>query len=233
MVPMSYVRNAVRAEARTLSAAELKKILAFTGLRRDAFRDHMLISLALGTALRELEIRGLDVRDVAAGPKDIRPKIQLRTFARKGRPKPATGRAAKASAIAKAALVEAKRQRVFIPKSVRRKLIAYLAWKKRNGEPVGPDAPLFVGRWNAAGEHQRLSVRAIRWIWRTWQQRAELQTIYTFHELRHTSLTNLYRVTGDLVVVMKQARHMSVETTKIYTHPGDDEIAAAVDKLTA
>ena len=221
-----YVRGAVRGEPRTLSPAEQAKILKVTGQRRDAFRDHMLISLALGTGLRENEIRSLDVRDVATDKKEIRSKIHLRTFARKG------GRELDKAATA----AEAKRQRVFVPKSVRRKLAVFLKWKKKNGEPIGPDAPLFVGRWSPRVKdlrNARLAVRSIRWIWRTWQQRAGFESLYTFHELRHTSLTMLYRVTKDLMVVMKQARHASVETSKIYTHKADHEIAADVDKLIA
>lgn len=223
-----YVRGAVKGEPRTLSPAEQAKILKVTGQRRDAFRDHMLISLALGTALRENEIRSLDVRDVATDKKEIRSKIQLRTFARKGTGGRVLDKAAEAA--------EAKRQRVFVPKMVRKKLSVFLAWKKKNGEPVGPDAPLFVGRWSPRIKdlrNARLAVRSIRWIWRTWQERAGFESLYTFHALRHTSLTNLYRVSKDLMVVMKQARHASVETSRIYTHKADHEIAGDVDKLIA
>lgn len=221
-----YVRGAVRGEPRTLSPAEQAKILKVTGQRRDAFRDHMLISLALGTGLRENEIRSLDVRDVATGPKEIKTRIQLRTFARKGKKK--LDRPAEAA--------EAKRQRVFVPKRVRAKLVVFLAWKKKNGEPVGPDAPLFVGRWSPRApdiRNARLALRTIRWIWRTWQQRAGFETLFSFHELRHTSFSNLYEQTKDLDLVRRQARHASINTSQIYVHLSDGEMSKAIDKLIA
>ena len=216
---MPYASNAVRAP-RALSAAEQKKVLKVSGEHVAGFRDHMILSLALGTGLRELEISALNVGDVARGPSEIRSRIQLTTFARKGRVRPGGA----------AAAVD---QRVFVPKIVRLKLRKFLAWKKREGEAVGKDAALF---WAPLGGHDvanggRISTRTIRYLFLQWQKRAGFERIFTFHELRHTALTNLYKATKDVLLVQQQARHASVTTTQMYSHVSEEDIRRAVDDM--
>ncbi|HEY8045547.1 MAG TPA: tyrosine-type recombinase/integrase [Streptosporangiaceae bacterium] len=48
------------------------------------------------------------------------------------------------------------------------------------------------------------------------------------HTIRHTFGTNLVRVGTDLVVVAELMGHHSLETTRLYTLPTDDDVAAAV-----
>lgn len=45
-----------------------------------------------------------------------------------------------------------------------------------------------------------------------------------FHLLRHTALTNLYRVTKDLRVVQETAGHKDPKTTAIYAHVSGEDI---------
>ena len=214
---MPYVANVVRT-ARALTHAEQKKVLKVSGEHAAGFRDHVILSMALTTALRESELAALNVGDVARGPNEIKSRIQLTTYARKGKMK---------------GPLSDVRQRVFVPKMTRAKLRKFLAWKKRNGEAVGKDAPLFWaprgGPDVAAGS--RVSTRTIRHMWRTWQKRAGIDRLYTFHELRHTALTNLYAATKDVLLVQQQARHASVTTTQIYSHVSEEEIRRAVDDL--
>jgi integrase/recombinase XerC len=192
-----------------MSRAEQIRVLKVSGEHIEGFRDHVIISLALGTGLRESELAALNVGDVASGPKEIRTKIELVAFARKGGPD-----------------ATRPRQRVFVPKLARRKLEKYLTWKKRNKEPVAGDAALFL-----SNRGDRIAVRTMRHLWRTWQKRARFEHLYTFHELRHTSLTNLYAATKDVLLVQKQARHASVTTTQIYAHVSDDNMRDAVEEL--
>lgn len=208
---MSYVRNAVKV-VRTLSPDEQKRILAITGQHRSGFRDHVLISIALGTALREHEIAALDIGDVLDSRGQPKTRIQLRTFAQKGKRKADAG-------------VD-KDQEVFIPKGTQRKLVRFFAWKKKNGEEVTADAPLFCSNTG-----DRLAMRTMRHLWRTWQQRAGFETLFSFHELRHTSLTNLWNATKDVLIVKRQARHKSVVTSQIYMHPSDNDQRKAVADL--
>ncbi len=222
---MAYVRNVIRS-ARVLSHAQQKKVMQVTGEHRAGFRDHVILSVALGTALRESEIAALNIGDVARGPNEIRGRIELKEFARKGQ----TTKAAGTKAAAPVA-----RQRVFVPKLVRVKLKKFLAWKKREGEPVGKDAPLFSARPGGALDGttaNRISKRLVRHIWRTWQKKAGFEPpFFTFHELRHTSLTNLYQSTKDLRLVQEQARHASINTTQIYAHVSEEQIRRAVEEM--
>jgi site-specific recombinase XerC len=209
---MSYVRQNARA-VRTLAPAEQRKLLDVTGEHVDGFRDHVTYSVALGTALREHEIAALNVGDIARGPSEIRSRIDLRVFSKKGEQRDDKRR-------------NRVRQRVFIPKACRLKLRKFIAWKKRKGEDVRPGAPLFMSERGT-----RLSERAMRYNFRVWQTRAGFDHLYTFHELRHTSLTNLYKATKDLLLVREQARHANVTTTEIYAHASDQDVRAAVDDL--
>ena len=52
-----------------------------------------------------------------------------------------------------------------------------------------------------------------------------------FHTLRHHACSAVYRQSKDLRLTQKFARHKSVVTTSIYTHPTDDELLRAVQGL--
>lgn len=207
---MSYAARTKR-PPRTLSDAEQAKLLKISGAKKDDFRDHVLFSLALGTGLREIEIVGLDVGDVA-GPNDrAKRMIQLRVYARKGRAKG----------------IDPKSQRVHLPDGTYYKLDKFL----RVGGADAPakryrDSPLFLSR-----EGHRLSTRRLREIFREWQKRAGFDHLYCFHELRHTAITNTYRATRNIRIAQQQARHVDIETTTIYEHASDQEVASAVRGL--
>lgn len=53
---MTAYADAIAKPPRTLTELEQKLLLKTTGEHRDGFRDHVLISLALGTGLREHEL---------------------------------------------------------------------------------------------------------------------------------------------------------------------------------
>lgn len=224
---MSYVKNAVRT-VRVLSAAERRKVLETIGKHRDGFRDYVIVSFALGTGTRENEIAALDVGDVATSPREIRSRVELRTFANKGR---------KSKAAAKpGAKTKPQTQRIFLGKHTRRLLLKFIGWKKRNGEPIGPTAPLFVAgvTSHAAGDHPRISTRAMRKNWRTWQVRAGFTApFFTFHELRHTFATALYAATKNAFLVQRAIRHKDISTTQVYTHVSDDELRRALEEQPA
>jgi integrase/recombinase XerC len=218
---MSYVRNALKI-VRTLSALEQRKALETIGTHRDGFRDYVIVSTALGTGLRETELAALDIGDVAdeigRGKLEVRRRVELRTFAHKG-PTPKKGRP--------------KTQRVFLSRLVRKKLAKFLLWKKREGESLAATAPLFcAGLSTHTGKAgARISDRAIRERWRTWQARAGFKApLFTFHELRHTFATTLAQRTKDPRYVQRALRHANIETTKIYMEVTDDELARALEE---
>lgn len=208
---MAYIKNAVRSAPRSMSLREQAQVLKATGEHVHGFRDHMIISMALGTALRESELSALNIGDVLTLHRDVRTQIELLVYARKGR-------------------TNARRketpQRVFIPKSARLKLEKFIDWKKKRKEPIGAADPLFLSEIG-----KRIANRTMRQIWQKWQQRAGIDPTYTFHELRHTALTNLYAATQDILLVQKQARHASVTSTQIYAHVSDAQSRAAIEDM--
>jgi len=67
---------------RTLTEVEQATLLKVTGEHRDGFCDHVLISLALGTGLREHELLALDCGDVFDDDGRARRRVTLRVFKR-------------------------------------------------------------------------------------------------------------------------------------------------------
>lgn len=215
---MSYAERTAR-PPRTLTDREVKKILKVTGEAKSGFRDHMIISLALGCALRQSEIVGLNVEDVA-GPDGLEPKraIQLRVFKRGG----------------KYGGTDPDFQRVHVPPATFYKLKKWLRseWKDRT---PSKGTPLFVAtHGNVTGPAgRRLSSRSVREMWQTWQRRAGFERHYNFHILRHTSISNIRRSTGDIRIAQRVARHVNIATTVRYDHVADEEIVQAIKGVIA
>jgi len=193
---------------RTLTDAEQAKLLKITGQHSDTFRDHVIFSLALGTALREGEICALDVRDVMRPDGHTKRSIQLRHFARKGNRDN----------------VDARSQIVHLPDGTFYKLEKYIRHSVSASEPG--TRPLFPSRQSA-----RLSTRRLRELFAEWQQRAGFDKPYRFHDLRHTAITNAYRASKNIRIAQRVARHARLDTTTRYEHASDQEVAAAVRGL--
>jgi integrase len=185
----------------TLTTDEQRAVLRVTQAN---LRDHLIVSLALGTGLRLAEIVGLDVGDVFAPDGTPRVRVRVRREVAKG------GRAAD----------------VFLPDRLVAKLRRFWRWKRERGEDLSPAAPLFA---NQSG--RRISKRRVQFAWATWQRRAGFDRVYGFHALRHTAVTNVYRASRDLFLAQRFARHVSPLTTTVYTHPSDQEVAGRVRGL--
>ena len=179
----------------TLTQAEQRLILRTTAKH---LRDHLIISLALGTGLRLGEIVGLNVGDVFNGNGRPRTRIRIR------------------SEIAK----RGKAGDVFLPDKLVAKLRRFRAFKKQREESLDSDAPLFCNQ-----SRNRISKRRVQFAWREWQKRAGFDRLYPFHCLRHSAVTNVYRATRDLFLAQRFARHVSPLTTTVYTHPSDEEMS--------
>ncbi len=178
----------------TLTQAEQRTILRATAKHP---RDHLIISMALGTGLRLGELTGLNVGDVYTPDGTPKVRVRIRREIAKG------GRAGD----------------VFLPDRLTPKLTRFRKWKIRRGERLDNAAPLFC-----AQSGRRLSKRRVQFMWRQWQERAGFDRLYPFHSLRHTSVTNVYRETRDLFLSQRFARHASPLTTTVYTHPSDEEL---------
>ena len=108
---------------------------------------------------------------------------------------------------------------MFLPDKLMGKLRRFRVFKKKRRESLNPDAPLFCNQ-----SRTRISKRRVQFAWRQWQRRAGFDRLYPFHCLRHSAVTNVYRVTRDLFLAQRFARHASPLTTTVYTHPSDDEM---------
>ena len=202
---MSYVDN-IALPPKTLTDLDQAKLLKVTGEHARGYRDHVLISMGLGTALRAHELIALDVGDVYDDDGPARRRVQLRVFKRSND--------------------DASSQQVFLPDALRAKLDKFFRWKKQRGQGLAADAPLFVSR-----NGNRLSDRQLRHAFKVWQERAGFERSFNFHALRHTACSNLYRRTRDIRLTQRFARHKSILTTSIYAHPSDEDLVRSVRDL--
>jgi integrase len=186
----------------TLTHSEQKAILRATARNP---RDHLIYSIALGTGLRLAEIVGLNVGDVYTP--EGRPRNRLRI-----RPEIAKG---------------GRKGDVFLPDALIVKLRKFWAHKATRREGLAPGDPLFCSQ-----SRVRISKRRVQFAFRTWQVKAGFDRLYPFHALRHTAVTNVYRVSRDLFLAQRFARHVSPLTTTVYTHPSDEELFERVRNLT-
>jgi integrase len=185
----------------TLTSDEQALILRVT---QSNVRDHVIVSMALGTGLRLAEIVGLDVGDVFATDGTPRVRVRIRKEIAKG------GRAAD----------------VFLPDRLVVKLKKYWTWKRRRGEALDADAPLFA---NQSG--RRISKRRVQHAWAAWQRKAGFDRVYPFHCTRHSAITAVYKATHDLFLAQRFARHASPLTTTAYTHPSDEDMQRSLRML--
>jgi integrase/recombinase XerC len=203
---MSAYAYSVARQPRTLTELERKLLLKVSGEHRTGWRDHVLMSLAFGTGLRQHELLALDVGDVFDDAGRAKRRLVLRVFKRSA--------------------ADPAVQEVVLPELARAKLQKFRTWKQQEDESLAPDAPLFVSRLG-----RRLSARQVRHAFGVWQARAGFDRRLSFHATRHTACSNLYRATKDLKVVQRFARHKSIVTTSIYAHPSDDDLVKAVRDL--
>lgn len=182
----------------TLTRLEVERILKATAGHP---RDHLIISLALGTGLRLGEIVGLNMGDVYLPDGTPRTRVKLRAEIAKG------GRVGD----------------VFLPDALLPKFRRFGKHKERRRESLDPTAPLFCSqsRW-------RISKRRVQMAYRSWQVQAGFDWLYGFHGLRHHAITAVYRASRDLFLAQRFARHASPLTTIVYTHPGDEELRARI-----
>ena len=202
---MSYADN-IALPPRTLTEGEQRALLKVSGDHARGFRDHVIFSVALGTALREHEILALNVGDVFGPDGKSRRRVQLSVFKRSND--------------------DESMQEVILPDNLRAKLDKFRSWKKRRGESLDAEAPLFVSR-----NGNRLSSRQLRHLFHQWQERAGFERRLSFHAVRHTALTAVYRKSRDIRLTQRVARHKSISSTIRYAGPSDEDVLRAVRDL--
>jgi site-specific recombinase XerD len=119
-----------------------------------------------------------------------------------------------------------KLREIPLSKAIQTKIDQFLRWKKRKGESLAPDAPLFYSRKNG-----RLTNRAIQFDLDRWIKRAGLEGKYSPHALRHTVGFELMRKTRNIRQVQEFLGHSSITTTQIYTHVTKEELRRCAELL--
>jgi site-specific recombinase XerD len=201
----SFASNTTK-PPRTLTEREQRLLLKATGEHRDGYRDHVIYAMALATGLREHELVALDVGDVFDGDGRARRRVTLRVF--------------------KGSRDDGTSQEILLSDSVRAKLERFRIWKARKHESMGQTAPLFVSLRGT-----RLSTRQVRHGFAVWQERVGFDRHMSFHALRHAACSAVYRKSKDIRLTQRFARHKSILTTAIYSHPTDDDLARIVAEL--
>lgn len=204
MSRMAGYADSGRRAPRTLTEREQEALLAAT---REHPRDHVLYAMALGTGLRAHELVALDVGDVFDSAGEPKRRVLLRVFKGDGRG-------------------EDDLQEVVLSEALRAKLAGLRTWKHEQGESLTNEAPLFVSQRGL-----RLSTRQLRHAFGIWQVRAGFDRHVSAHSLRHSACTNIYASSKDLRLTQRFARHRSVVTTMLYTHPSDEDLVRAVEQL--
>ena len=185
----------------TLTKAEQDALLSASSANP---RDHLIFSLALGTGLRLAEIVGLNVGDVYFPDGTPRGRMLLRREIAKG----------------------GKAGDVFLPDALMPKLECFWSYKRRSGECLDAESPLFCNQ-----SRTRISKRRVQMAFKAWQRRAGFDRLYPLHALRHTAVTNVYRASRDLFLAQRFARHVSPLTTTVYTHVSDEELSERIRRL--
>lgn len=196
---------------RTLTDAEQLRLLRETARSAEDMRDHLLFALALGTGLRVSELVALNVGDVRNG-KGAKGLVNLRPEITKGK----------------------RGGEVALPERLRRKVARYIRWKCDRGETVDAGAPLFCSRGGGRSRAKagtRLSRRGAQAAFTAWQKRLGFDRICSFHQLRHSYCTNIWRATHDIRLVQKAARHSTPTVTSIYAVPTTQDLVDAVQDL--
>jgi site-specific recombinase XerD len=116
---------------------------------------------------------------------------------------------------------------VYFPKSLQERLAHFLRFKRRAGESLTPEAPLFVSR-----EGGRLSARQAQRDFKKWVNQAGIESRLTPHALRHTAATKLMRRTGNAKLVQKYLGHSDVATTlRFYVDVFPEDLKNAAELL--
>ena len=196
-----------RAGDNYLTEAEEKKLWQTIKGRKgkQAERDFALLKTCRLTALRRGEALAMNVADISDNGITIKEILTVHPdMAKKG----AVGE-------------------VYIPQELREVLAQFLSQKRKWGEDLGPDAPLFVSRNGG-----RMGARTFNDLMAKWCREAGLPE-YTPHALRHTKAQRIMADICNLIpeeqakklqFAAKQLRHKSFSSTMIYTAPTKEQM---------
>lgn len=119
-----------------------------------------------------------------------------------------------------------KEREIPLSSAIQGEIRNYLEWKRRIGEDIANEAPLFISR-----KHRRIGSRCVQHDLAKWVHLAGLEGRYSPHALRHTVGFELMRKTKNIRQVQEFLGHRFVTTTQIYTHVTKDELRECAELL--
>jgi integrase/recombinase XerC len=198
-------QSRLRWEGNYLTRADIKKLLRVMkeqSGKLNALRDRFLVLFLYRTALRIHEGNRLNVGDLVIDERlEVRDQL---LFLGKG----------------------GLSRKIPLVLDTKREIKKYLVWKKKNGENMDLEAPLFTSRFNC-----RLSIRQMQQTISNWVALAGIPKI-TAHGLRHTALTHVcHGSPKGVLVAQRLAGHASLSTTQRYLHLSPEDYSSALEGL--
>lgn len=172
------------------------------GAHSRSIRDYTMISLAIGTGLRNHELVSLTVFCVAPFG-TVCNELDLPNLIAKG------GRG---------------RIIPFHP-DLQTDLENFYDWKLKNFESIDPNAPLFCSKFSKKMLSERDFQRIVKTLGRT-----VLKKEIHPHIFRHTFATKLIRKSS-LAIVQKLLGHANIQNTQIYCHPSRNDLVEAISNM--
>ena len=86
------------------------------------------------------------------------------------------------------------------------------------------------GSGRVEGQRYPITVSGLKTLWRRIRKAAGVSD-FRFHDFRHDFGTKLLRETGNLKLVQRALNHADIKTTTRYAHVLDDEVAAALERV--
>jgi len=188
--------------SRLLNVAKRHAEAAQAKGKKVAIRDYFIIHLALTTGLRVMEIAALKCSDIFLDDKICS------ILVRRGKGN--------------------KKRLVFFTGPFRKHCREYFKWKQKIGESVEQEEPLIVS--SNTGGH--MTTRAIQKIFKRCAEKANLNSSYAIHCLRHTYACFLLKASNwNLRLVQKQLGHARISTTQVYADVMMPDVKKALDRL--
>lgn len=188
------MKNYIITRDKFLSIKERNKLLRccrnrakadYSAQRRTWVFRYMLIHLALNSGLRVSEMASLKIRDLQFSSKENYLVVHC---GKRG-----------------------KKRDVYLDTEIVAHLKSYIGIKRKWGESIEADAPLFSGR---AGNHYTTTALGISF--KKAAEKAGLPKYYSIHSSRHTYATLLLAKTKNMRFVQKQLGHSSIAMTSLY-----------------
>jgi site-specific recombinase XerD len=109
-----------------------------------------------------------------------------------------------------------RRERVYLGRAIRAHLRRFIGQRTAG--------PLFVAMHGG-----RLSPRHVQRRFKMWVQKAGIARASSTHCLRHSLAVNLYKRTGDLLLVKAALRHKSIASTLVYARLDEGRLRRAME----